>query len=424
MLRFHYMKMISKNNDSKKILIVSYFSFNETLSMSLWTRDKVNSLINLGFDVHLVTSPIYYKNPNNHLCFPVKTYYVSSINPTSYWNEIKSGEMSSNFLSLIIIYSLGLLHEFFERLILKRIGHGMWGWTIPALLKVIFLSRNNKYDYILSLGGPTSAHLASSVVSIFFRKKVVIEFQDPIVGDDIGHNSRSARLFKYLEKFLVSTPSKIVFVTKSAAKESQMRHPEAKNISCVYTSSSSVSDFQFVSNEIISNKLRVRIAYFGEMYSTRNYYSLILAIEKLNSQNSKLKFQIDHFGRQVKIDYDGLNKNLIFKNRTPIDREKAMREALAYDLLLLIQHTDNRSKLTIPYKTWDYLNLRKPILALLNNDELKLFLDSLGHYTSNVNDIESIVNTILRFIKDNEENRVRIFPNPYEINEQVLELLS
>ena len=101
-----------------------------------------------------------------------------------------------------------------------------------------------------------------------------------------------------------------------------------------------------------------------------------------------------------------------------------MRLALSYDLLLLVQHTDNRSKLTIPYKTWDYLNLQKPILALLNNNELKTLLDELGHYTCNVNDVDSIVDAILRFVHDHKENKVKILTNPYNINDQVFEFLS
>jgi hypothetical protein len=70
------------------------------------------------------------------------------------------------------------------------------------------------------------------------------------------------------------------------------------------------------------------------------------------------------------------------------------------------------------------LNLQKPILALLNNDELKMLLDGLGHYTCDVNDVDSIVDAILRFVKDYKEDKVKILPNPYNINEQVLKLLS
>jgi hypothetical protein len=402
----------------KKILVVSYFPNNDSGSMNLWTKDKILSLVELGFEVDLITSPLTVNRQNS------RTFYVYSINPSTYWNEIKAGYAKPTLPWILLVYTFGLVHELLERLVLRRIGHGMWGWTIPTFFKIIALRRKRNYDSILSLGGPTSAHLANVLVSMVSKSRTIIEFQDPIVGDDIGHNKTSSFLFKFLEKFLITSDCKIVFVTRTSALECQSRFPLASNIHNVY-SSSRMELLKSNSNVLTSNNdLNFRLAYFGEMYSTRNYNSLLMALKKLNEKNMDNKFEVCHYGNAIKINLIGLDNIVKFNFKSNITRENAMNEALKYDLLLIVQHTDNRSKLTIPYKTWDYLNLQKPILALLNNDELKMLLDSLGHYTCDVNDVDSIVNAILRFANDLKEEKVEILPNPYDIKEQVLELLS
>ena len=47
-----------------------------------------------------------------------------------------------------------------------------------------------------------------------------------------------------------------------------------------------------------------------------------------------------------------------------ISRELAHQKAMDSDILLLVQHTDDRSALTIPFKVYDYLNTENLILGL------------------------------------------------------------
>lgn len=404
----------------KKILVISYFPGNESGSMNLWTKDKISELVGLGFEVDLITSPIIKKKSSKNY----RVYNVFSLNPSSYWNEYKSGQLRVGLFLIPIVYTVGLLHEILERIVLRRIGHGMWGWTIPSLSYLLTLIITKKYDTILSLGGPTSSHLATAIASNLFSIPCVIEFQDPIVGVDIGHNSRSAYYFLILEKFLVSSRSKIVFVTKQATMECKERHPFAKNINYTYTSSSRLNITQEFSAKSKSTNSLLKLGYYGQIYSSRNYDSLFAAFDLISKKITNLNFDLSHYGNDPKINFKSLSKYLNFTVREILPRDAAMKEALDLDLLVIIQHTDNRSKLTIPYKTWDYLNLQKPILALLNNDELKELLDDLGHYTCDVNNVDSIADTILRFLDDYKNDKILIKPNPYDISKQVLELIS
>ena len=74
----------------------------------------------------------------------------------------------------------------------------------------------------------------------------------------------------------------------------------------------------------------------------------------------------------------------------PVGREEALQFAADCDVTLLIQNSDERSKVTIPYKTYDYLNLGTRLLALLNSEELTDLLVNCGHVAVPLNDIDLI----------------------------------
>ena len=65
---------------------------------------------------------------------------------------------------------------------------------------------------------------------------------------------------------------------------------------------------------------------------------------------------------------------------------------------MLVQHADTRSNETIPYKTFDYLNLKRPIFGVTNNPELEALLNSSLHFLADANSVESIEQILMRFL--------------------------
>ena len=70
---------------------------------------------------------------------------------------------------------------------------------------------------------------------------------------------------------------------------------------------------------------------------------------------------------------------------------------------MLIQHNDNRSNVTIPYKTYDYLNIENHILALLNSDELTKLITHYGHTAIAIEDVLHIS----KYLLDIKSNKVK-----------------
>ena len=93
---------------------------------------------------------------------------------------------------------------------------------------------------------------------------------------------------------------------------------------------------------------------------------------------------------------------------------------------MLVQHTDERSRETIPYKTYDYLNLGLPVFGLLNNDELSALIESHGGHTAQADDPESIKAALRNCLTAQAEARVErpVVDERLDISRQFLQILE
>ena len=172
-------------------------------------------------------------------------------------------------------------------------------------------------------------------------------------------------------------------------------------------------------------KEEVKFLHLGTIYSSRNFDNLIIAMNQLiQENNNNISFSISNIGIISKENYPKNVKSINFNELDSVSRKKGLLISQNFDSLLLIQHTDDRIKLTIPYKTWDYLNLNKPILGLLNNDELGSLLKKHGHYTANNRDIDSIKSMLRKFIDDYYNKKISIKKNQYDLVNQVKQLIA
>lgn len=402
----------------KKILIVSYFS-NDGSANSEWVLDKVYAFEKLGFKVDIVTS-MRNETLKNRKGF----VRVPSLSPTISYNELRRNLQHNIVLYLIFfpaIISIGLISEAIERIILGRIGHGMWSWFPSTMIYLLIFKIFIKYDFIYSCGGPPSAYLASIVYSKLSRTRLIIDLQDHLVGSDIG-SKVSAPYLEIVEKFIVKHANKVNFHMKSTLISAQARYPNNTNLFFSYTSSRRfmLKDFKAI---LPHNGVKFKAIHLGTIYSNRNFLSLEKIIDEASKKTPNLFIEITNLG-YVTIENKKINsKNFKLKIIDSIPRVKAVRSAIDFDFLILIQHIDDRSLNSFPFKVWDYLNLNVPIFALINNDELETILRNHGHYVSNIHDKNNSVSEFLSLINDLKNGNIEIISNTFDLIQQTRELI-
>jgi hypothetical protein len=227
---------------------------------------------------------------------------------------------------------------------------------------------------------------------------VVIELQDPLSGDDIGRNKQARGWLYRVEKLIVASADKTVYVTKAAAAFAASQF-QSSRVFCVYPGA---KNFAIIpGQQKVNSNNKIRIIHLGSLYATRNFRPIITAIDSL-IESGKLTssgFELINLGHVAKEISDEILLKPYVKILPPVSREEALRIAADCDVTLLIQNSDERSKVTIPYKTYDYLNLGNGMLALLNSDELTELLSRCGHIAAPLSDVDVIARSLARLLE-------------------------
>lgn len=383
--------MYSKN----KVLILSYYACMPGACQAEWLDDKIDSLLKGGYEVALVSAICARRHENKN----IKHWRIPSVSLTDFRDELQRIRMRGDrvqartYLMWPVVLTVGLLLDAMQYIVTKGVGEGRWSWTLPSALGALLLALRFKPDIILSTGGPASAHLAGIAVSKLIASPVVIELQDPLSGGDIGRNKQARGWLYRVEKLIVASADKTVYVTKAAAAFAASQFQSSK-VFCVYPGA---KDFAIIPGpRKVNTNGKLRMIHLGSLYATRNFRSIIAAIDSLieSGRLTASGVELINLGHVAKEISDEILLKPYVKILPPVAREEALRIAADCDVTLLIQNSDERSKVTIPYKTYDYLNLGNGLLALLNSDELTELLARCGHIAAPLSDVDAIARSL------------------------------
>lgn len=415
-----------KDNNSP-LLMVTYFFGNQGCCPAEWADDKVNALCNSDRPVVLLTS-IFSNTYQNNNVKHFKVPSLSLIDIQHELSELKKDNRSIPYLQLIIfspfILVIGLLLDLMQKVVTSGNGGGKWSWTIPAGFAALYFSFRYRCSTVFTTGGPASAHLAGCFIKLFSNKKLICELQDPLTGKDIGRNSRSAKMLEWVEKIIIKTANKVVYVTKEAAEYAKGKYPKAKaEIVAIYPGARQFDNS--LKTDSTFKKEELTLIHLGTLYSTRNLNTIIEAIDELIDDGLIKEGQIKIYN--LGEIYGDIKEHHLAKNyvtqKAVLPRQEAIAVAKSHMVSLLVQHADSRSNATIPYKTYDYFNIGNPILGLTNSDELFELLSINNHVPVNVSDVKEIKTMLLGLLENYEAYKARVSPFAIDIKKQLQEIL-
>jgi hypothetical protein len=370
-----------------RVILVCY-TFGESGNVvSEWLKDKILGLEELGHSLTVVTSTTtsVESNPTR------KVIRIPSISLKDFRSEfeyMKTTHVLSRFPSRIILFLSWLQAHtagwLLDRVMEKLTGthsDGRWSWFFYAAPAVVLETLRHKGSVILSTGGPSVAHLVALVAGRVSGRKFVCEAQDPLIGSQMVLSPFSYKALRILEANIAKFSNKLVFVTKKAAESATKRNPGSSDgIVAIYPGAYDYGIRAKGSEGSHKGSGQLTLAHVGHLYGSRNLDLLFEAIDQLVAEKEITSgfFQVWSLGpayvqsRSKYLDRDDYRESSL---STRVD---SLNQASTADFLLLVQHADSRSEETIPYKTYDYLNLGIPIFGLLNNSELLELLDGRG----------------------------------------------
>jgi glycosyltransferase involved in cell wall biosynthesis len=392
------MKMAIKSD----VLVVSYDSGGSGHCPAIWANDKVHALESLGKRITLVTSHASDLSSSEN----VRVLKVPSVSFADFrfeYSKARSNSQASLLLTLFwpVALVLGSIFDLGFRVLAGTLSQGRYSWVLLATPMIIALKLKNPSAVLFATGGASSGPVSAVLASMFSKHKPVVEFQDPFIGSMMEMRTLASRVMLGLERFIVRHSRKIVFVTLQASTDAQERNKSFfGKIEHIYPGSRTFAASNMIPKKSAFKTGIVQILHMGTLYGSRNLNLFFEALDSLYARRKDLKGKVlvSNMGAVILPELPEYLLRKDFQHLEQLEREPAVQRAALADILLLVQHTDERSAETIPYKTYDYLNLNKPILALSNSLELSQIIGETGGFFAQNSSVVAIAESLERAI--------------------------
>ncbi len=242
-------------------------------------------------------------------------------------------------------------------------------WIRPSIKRIWKLTRDKKIDTIITTGPPHSMHL----IGLGLKKKGldarwIADFRDPWTeidyADQLTLTSWSRKKNERLEKEVMSSADELVTVTwSSKPKFEQIGNRTDVQ---VITNGFDPADYKDLPESLDE---KFTICHLGSMSQNRNPDNLWKALQEICLSDPKFKQDLS-----IKLigDVDGMiiKKLKSFDLKSNLDKRdfmphsKGLKELATSHLILLMMTKSSMSKSTIPGKAYEYLAIKRPILAI------------------------------------------------------------
>jgi len=318
--------------------------------------------------------PILYipENPN----YPIYDYslnYEVSENLEIIKNPITEiSNIISNSKSLNLIRS-GNIPNPKEQSLFQRLLFFIRGNLFIPDMKILWKNKSidfienylskTKIDVVITTGPPHSLHLIGYELKKRLNIKWISDFRDPWVNLNYLNRfhllpSVKRRHKKLRDKVLINSNSVIV----TSEKLKKLYKEIAPNIFKITNG----YDYEYSTVNIDS---KFSISHIGSLYPERNPKYLWDIIDEIciNNEEFRSNLQINFIGNTSEKIIKYLS-NKTFKSCVKffdyVDYKRAIEFMCSSQILLMVEVNDNDSSYAIPGKLFDYLNSKRPIIAI------------------------------------------------------------
>jgi glycosyltransferase involved in cell wall biosynthesis len=292
-------------------------------------------------------------------------------------------------------------------------------WIKPSVKFLIKYLKAHPVDLIVSTGPPHSMHLIALGLKKKFDIPWIADFRDPWTDIDFYHKlkltSWADARHKNLEKKVLATADHVVTVSPGCATDiEKIAHRKIEVINNGYDP----TDYDFETPELDET---FTISHFGAFNKDRNPATLWKVLGELASADSGFKklLRIKLVGQTddsviSEIEKNNLKENLILIEHLP--HHEGLVELSKSQVLLLPLNDAPNVKGILPGKMYEYMALRRPILALgpIDADFAKILKETNAGVPLGFNDADGIKKTLQAYFQLFQNNDLTVDSGAYE----------
>jgi glycosyltransferase involved in cell wall biosynthesis len=245
-----------------------------------------------------------------------------------------------------------------------------WLGAVPAGLRLI---RTHRPALIWSTYPIPTAHLIALTLHRLTGAPWVADFRDPMTDVDYPHNASERRLYTWLERQVVRYATRLVFTTEATRGIYLRRYPTlGVDRAVVIPNGYEEDDFRALAlapSTPATASGPFRLLHSGVIYpEERDPLPLLRALARLNREGRltagtlRLELRAPGHEAQYAAIIQGLGLAGVVEILPAIPHRQALLDCAGASALLLLQGPSCNAQ--IPAKTYEYLRLGRPILAL------------------------------------------------------------
>jgi glycosyltransferase involved in cell wall biosynthesis len=248
-------------------------------------------------------------------------------------------------------------------------------WLPFAVLKIWKIHRKKSIDLILASMPPFSTGLVARIAAKFFGIPYLLDFRDSWTANPYlpALSPLHQKVQNALEEKTINRSAGCIFVNSALQDYYLAKIAALKNIpSTVIRNGYDPDDFQLLRSELeVTSHKFFRMGIMGSVYSQGNApLPLLKALTVLHQEEKQLaeKLQLVFIGKWVGefseiIKQHSYNSQILLVNYLP--HQQALAYAKSLDAMALAVQSDiEGSEQVTPGRIYEYLYLRKPILAI------------------------------------------------------------
>ena len=419
----------------KKVLIISYHFLPVTNMPTMRLLRFLKYLKQFGWQIVILTTKLNaenYAETNDksllNIVKGIRVYGAHYIGPEIFLHKRSLFENDSTIAprqldrriskSLKNLTRAFLYNYLFEREI---------GWLPFAFVKGIRVMKRQNIELIYTSGPPFTTNLIGYLLKKISTARLIVEVRD-IVYDDVWRDFKYSyvgkAILQYVAGKIIRNADYVVTASEGIKKHLLRRNRIRKDkIKVIYNAFDLPAKIENKSNPFSH---RINIVYTGELYGPRVISPFLHALKELATRHPNM-------GRKILFHFAGVCHNENFQRI--VDSLSIKENAKYYgfvaqsevanlhniaDIFLLVKAPND--KISIPGKLFEYLGVKKPILALVPSDSeaANIIIRSQSGIITSPNNIQDIVKGLKLIVKSYKNGD--FYSNKYFQNYNALNL--
>jgi len=290
-------------------------------------------------------------------------------------------------------------------------------WIIPGIFSGLWQAVKEKPKVIISTYPIASAHIIAYVIHRLTGIPWVADLRDPMAQDDYPTDATRKKIFEWIERKAVKHCKHIVFTAPGAVSFYKNKFPQAQE--SLWKLIPNGFDARMFDNiEWVEKKKdlkKVTLLHSGVIYpSERDPSVLFNALSELKKsgvihpENINITLRATGHDQLYQPILEELDIADVVILAPPIPYKEALAEMNEVDALLLLQ-ADN-CDFQIPAKAYEYLKVKKPILALTSQsgDTGQLLLKTGVALVASLTDKQQIKDNIVELLNRTLANEGKV----------------